>query len=132
MAFTVMACGCSAQGQRVLADKTTVPVCITHDCTEVSKNPPDLTGRRAKCCNTGIQPSGQELAFFVYCGPGSREATDICKCGYHRDAHDPEVMAARVPSNRKTVVELGKCKTGFVARGPLEFDRYYCGHAGWD
>ncbi len=129
--ITVMACGCAAGAKQSTYGSEPVPVCMTHNCTEVSTNPPDLAGRTAKCCSIGVQPSSQELAFFVYCGPGSREATDYCRCGYHRVAHDPEHMAQNVPSNRKTVVEQGKC-TGFVARGPLEFDRYYCGHAGWD
>ena len=63
---------------------------------------------------------------FEDCGPGSREASDICACGFHLKAHDPEFMSLNVPSNRRTVIEQGKC-VGFVARGPLEFDRYWCG-----
>ncbi len=129
--ITVMACGCAAGGKQSVKGVEMVPVCLAHNCTEVSTNPPDLTGRMAKCCKTGIVPSSQDLAFFVYCGPGSREATDYCKCGYALCAHQPEYMARNVASNHKTVVEQGKC-TGFVARGPLEFDRYYCGHSGWD
>jgi len=93
---------------------------------------PDLTGRMAKCACGRIEPSElKQRACFEYCGPGSQEAANSCKCGYHFCAHQAEYMARNVPSNRKTVVEQGKC-SGFVARGPLEFDRYYCGHAGWD
>jgi hypothetical protein len=98
--------------------------------TETQK--PDLTGRTAKCsCGNTMPSDSKHLAFFEYCGPGSREATETCKCGFFFSAHTAEGMARNVASNRKTVIEQGKC-TGFVARGPLEFDRYYCGCRGFD
>ena len=101
---------------------------------EVDTAPPDLSGRQAKCsCGRIEQSDAKRLAFFEYCGLGSRAATEICKCGYADVAHAVEGMARNVPSNRKTVIEDGRCKRGaFDARGPQEFDRYYCGHAGWD
>lgn len=117
---TYMKCGCVAQGVLtskggVALDKP-IPACVVHDCTEIADKP-DLSGRMAKCCDKSqVRPSSFDLAFFEYQGPGSRESTEMCKCGYHLVAHT---------SGRS------KCKT-FVARGPREFDRYYCGHAGWD
>jgi hypothetical protein len=91
----------------------------------------NLAGRTAKCSCGKTQPSGARLAFFEYCGPGSREAVDVCRCGYFLCAHTTEGMARNVASNRRTVIELGKC-TGFAARGPLEFDRFYCGCRGFE
>lgn len=87
----------------------------------------------AKCTEKCVlRPSTDaDLAFFEYTGLGSPDATDRCVCGYHRVAHDPEEMAKRVPGNRTTVVQDGKC-TGFRARGPAQYDRYYCGCRGWD
>ncbi len=83
---------------------------------------PDLTGRIAKCSCGNAQPSSTKLPFFEYCGPGSPTATNICKCGYAAVAHTPEVMA-----RNKGL----KC-TNFEPRGPLQFDRQYCGCRGWD
>ena len=93
---------------------------------------PDLTGRIARCSCGRTEPSDAKvLAFFEYCGPDSRRSQEQCKCGYNECAHDKEYMSRNVPSNRLTVVEQGKC-SGFQARGPLEFDMYYCGCRGWD
>jgi hypothetical protein len=92
---------------------------------------PDLSGRLAKCGCGAKKPSSPSLAFFEFRGPGSRTANDTCKCGYALAAHDPIEMARNVPSNRCTVVELGKCK-GFEPRGAYEFDSFYCGCRGWD
>lgn len=98
----------------------------------VAQSGPELIGRMAKCSCGRTEPShAKDRAFFEYCGPGSKEATETCKCGFYWCAHVAQYMARNVPSNRKTVVEQGKC-TGFVPRGAQEFDRYYCGHAGWD
>lgn len=93
---------------------------------------PDLTGRTAECGCGSTEPSSEKLAFFSFRGTGSRAASESCKnCGFYECAHDPAYMSRNVPSNRKTVVEQGKC-SGFTAHGPFEFDRYYCGHAGWE
>ena len=83
---------------------------------------PLVAGRMAKCTCGRTEPSSPKLAFFEFCGEGSRDAVDICGCGYHSVAHTPEVMA-RNPAL--------KCST-FKASGPREFDRYYCGCRGWD
>lgn len=122
-AHPMMKCGCAAQG--VITAKAGVkfdppiPACLIHDCYEPATDTPDLTGRMANCAygNHAIQPSDPEkLAFFEYRGPGSRWATDYCKCGFAKIAHDE----GRV-----------KCKT-FTPRGPNERDLHYCGCHGWD
>jgi len=108
---------------------------------------PSLEGRQAKCayhgqrtsprgsygggneCNYGqrdhkvctcVQPSSKELPFFEFLGEGSREATQICKCGYHKDAHGESPRHGRI-----------KC-TDFQPKGPQQFDKFYCGCSGWD
>ncbi len=123
----MMKCGCAAQG--VLTAKAGVkfdppiPACLIHDCYEVADSAPDLSGRMAQCSylpsGHAIKPSDPEaLAFFEYRGPGSKWATDICKCGYAKVAHDEKRI---------------KCKVGgFTPRGPHERDAYYCGCHGWD
>ena len=90
-----------------------------------------ISVRMARCSCGRTVPSSPDLAFFEDCGPGSKVATGSCVCGYYECAHDPAYMAKNVSSNRRTVVEQGKCG-GFRARGPLEDDRYYCGCWGWD
>lgn len=103
------------------------PSCVICSCNAVASQKPDLTGRIAKCtmCSTRL-PSNYGLAFFEYRGPGSIEATETCKCGYYKCAHE------RQPENvdPRSVIETGKCK-GFEARGPRE-DGFYCGCHGWD
>ena len=96
--------------------------------------PPDLTYRVARCTCGRTTPSTLDgsLAFFEFCGEGSPRATDICgECHYASCAHDPAYMAKNVPSNRKTVIEQGKC-SGFRPQGMLAFDSYYCGCRGWE
>lgn len=116
----LMKCGCVSQGvmtaiKGVMLDKP-IPACVVHDCSEPADAKPDLTGRTATCSGHAPKPSSFDLAFFEFLGAGSRNATEICKCGYTKIAHDN----GRV-----------KCKQ-FIARGPAEFDRYYCGCRGWD
>lgn len=125
MNITIMKCGCAANANCSsmggIKYDPPIPSCVIHDCIEPAENQPDLTGRMARCayfshCKS-IQPSDpKELAFFEYRGPGSPESRDICKCGYHLKAHEKPDF---------------KCKE-FVARGPNEFDMYYCGCRGWD
>lgn len=93
----------------------------------ISGQPP----RMARCSCGRTEPSSPSLAFFQDRSEGSALATDHCKCGYTLSAHTVEGMANNVPSNRRTVIEQGKC-TGFVPRGAHEFDSYYCGCRGWD
>lgn len=137
----LMKCGCVAQGVRTATDgvkHNPVPSCITHDCIEVADVKPDLADRMAKCSYSHERParnqrlgkspvpSSFDLAFFEYQGVGSREATDICVCGYAKVAHDnnggtcPEMSRTR-PASRK-----------FSPKGPQQFDRFYCGCFGWD
>lgn len=129
----MLACGHAANA----TDANGAPACAICICIDpgasVVADTPDLTNRTARCGCKRTRPSDpDELAFFEYCGPGSRRAHTSCKhCGYADVAHDPEHMARNVPSNRRTVVEQGKCK-GFEAHGAYEFDSYYCGHAGWN
>ena len=82
-------------------------------------------GRYAKCCaESPILPSSKDLAFFEYKGKGSYEATMSCKCGYYEVAH--------IPGETHTCTQYcGHCND-FQPHGPYEYDRYYCGHSGWD
>jgi hypothetical protein len=92
---------------------------------------PQLIGRTAKCgCGKSVPSTSHESLFgFEYRGPASSEATDICVCGYHKVAHDPEGVKNNV--YKRTVVQDGKC-SGFRPRGPREHDTFYCGCRGWD
>ena len=76
-------------------------------------------GRLARCYCGKTMPSSPSLAFFEFRGEGSMEATEHCKCGYHRIAHEPD-HARRVP-----------CRE-FTPKGAQQFDMYYCGCRGWD
>lgn len=73
--------------------------------------------RQARCsyCQR-VTPSNDKLPFFQDRGEDSKHATETCKCGYYKSAHD----AGRV-----------KCLS-FVPGGAHEFDGYYCGCRGWD
>lgn len=128
----MMKCGHAANA----TDSTGRPSCamcigIHPGADVIDPSFPDLGGRQAQCSCKRLKPSSATLPFFEYCGPESKEATESCTCGYFRVAHEPQGMAGNVPSNRKTVIEQGKC-SGFVSRGPREFDRFYCGCRGWD
>ncbi len=130
--MTYMACGHAANA----TDGKGQPACVIcvglNRGAETPVEPPDLSHRQARCYCGLIRPSDSEhLAFFEYRGPGSPTATDHCKCGYHLVAHDIGECRKRVASNQLTIVELGKCK-GFEARGPHEYDSFYCGCRGWD
>lgn len=102
-----------------------IPCCGICDCTEVDDAAPSLEGRQA-CCSHEYGPKGKhaivasssELAFFEYRGPGSREATQKCTCGYALVAHGKSGF---------------RCKSGgFKAKGPQQYDHHYCGCHGWD
>ncbi len=130
---TYMACGHAANA----TDGKGQPACAIcvglNRGAETPVEPPDLRHRQARCGCGAIEASDcKKLAFFEYRGDGSPAALTSCKkCGYHAVAHDPEECRKRVPSNRLTVVEQGKCP-GFEAHGPWEFDTFFCGCAGWD
>ena len=90
-----------------------------------------MTGRLARCSCGKTEPSFPALAFFEDRSADSRQANDTCQCGFFKIAHTKEGMANNVPSNRRTVIEQGKC-IGFRPHGAWEFDGYYCGCSGWD
>jgi len=100
-------------------------ICVgIHDTSPVTGPAPDLLIRKARCSCGAIRPSGLNLPFFEYRGPGSRYATDMCRnCSFSAIAHSPETMARN--NNLKC--------TSFEPRSDgHEYDSYYCGHGGWD
>ena len=119
----MMQCGHVAQGINL---KTKKPVCVI--CAGIDPgaeipmdivDEPDLTDRWAKCDDCGqVRKSTFELPFFNYKGPGSPWATKMCKCGIIEKAHDGRRLWTRC--------------TEFKARGPAQYDNYYCGCRGWD
>jgi hypothetical protein len=126
----MMKCGCVASATTMVNGKAQ-PCCPVHigltpDAMEVVPAP-DLTGRIAKCYGHNPVRSSTDLAFFVYKGPGSPYAKDVCQCGYHLDAHqhNPQRVEPR------SVVERGLC-SGFQPGGGLQFDEYYDGCHGWN
>jgi hypothetical protein len=80
--------------------------------------------RMARCGCGRMEPSSKDLAFFEFCGEGSKDALEICgNCGYHIVAHSP---------NHPRKHELPLVCLDFTPKGCQEFDRYYCGCRGWD
>jgi len=144
----LMKCGCVSHSVVTAIKGAPVdppqPSCVVHDCMEVAETKPDLTGRQAKCTyrhdgpkrpgshqqpGPSPVPSSYDLAFFEYCGPGSRQAIEYCVCGYLKVAHDKD--GGRCPSGQTLTGERGAGGM-FQAQGPLEYDRFYCGCFGWD
>lgn len=122
--MALLVCGCAPNARKVTPDGD-VPSCAVHGCTEELVPPPSLEGRMARCsCSREPRQSNTNLPFFEYRGPGSRDGTAICKCGYSVVAHDKKI------ADPKSVVS-SVCDS-FEARGPNEFDLYYCGHGGWN
>ena len=122
----LMKCGHSATGTDAKTGSPCCLICIGLDprAEEINDQPPSLSGRLARCSCGNTQPSSISLAFFEYLGAGSREALEHCKCGY-------EVKVHSLPRPLPTHLRGRLCDT-FTARGPSEFDRYYCGCRGWD
>lgn len=120
----LMKCGCVAQGHMTIIGgkpiDPPIPVCVVHDCTDIVKDMPDLTGRVARCSCGNTKPSSYDLAFFEYRGEGSKSAEQTCVCGYDKAPHDPDN-----PYHHNI-----KCRD-FRPRGPKD-DLYYCGCRGWD
>lgn len=86
---------------------------------------PNLTGRVA-CCHCGkTKPSDPDLFAFHFMGEGSDDAANICKCGYHKVAHQCD-------DDRVSPEPIGCLFGKFTARGPLDHDAFYCGCDGWD
>ena len=86
-------------------------------------------GRLARCpyCKT-TAPSSPALAFFEYRGPGSHEATEVCRhCRHYRVAHEHNsnrVNPEPGPQTRDHEFEADP-------KGRPE-DGFYCGCRGWD
>lgn len=125
----MMKCGCAANAEATRRDgrelNPPLPCCAIHDCIEIAETKPSLEGRKA-CCSYGkhrIVDSSWSLAFFEYHGPGSPSAEHQCVCGYTESAHQLEPIG--------TATYEIRCRN-FVARGPSQYDRYYCGCRGWD
>ena len=124
----MMKCGCAANAtcSSMGGEKydPPIPCCVIHDCIEVMEEKPDLTGRKSMCGYgdkkggnfPAVADSDWNLPFFEYRGPGSQEAEEKCKCGYHKVAHGKPHI---------------KCKK-FEAHGPYEHDKHYCGCCGWN
>ena len=125
MSKTMMKCGHTAQGHRVLSRDplTTVPVCVICSVTEQAP-PPDLTGRKAKCCSKKtVKPSSFDLPFFEFRGEGSPAALTLCRnCGFRDVAHERKKKGKKLPY---------VCDN-FERVGVHEYDHYYCGCRGWD
>jgi hypothetical protein len=84
--------------------------------------------RMAKCRCGRQEVSSKSLAFFSDQGADSSDAANTCgKCKYYECAHRTQ------PGNvdPRSVIELGRCD-GFVVRGALPHDQFYCGCRGWD
>lgn len=81
--------------------------------------------RMARCgCGRTERSNRETLAFFEFCGEGSKEATESCKnCGYHVIAHAPDHPRRN---------ELPMVCVDFTPKGSQEFDSYYCGCRGWE
>lgn len=141
----MMECGHAANATRTI-DGEQFPACVIcagkPEADRVAVNPPDLTGRRARCSyfdpalgscpkrpNDERHAGGSErasdpgLPFFEYLGRGSRHATKTCECGYFEVAHmNPNPLTGRP----------GIATHKFEPVGAAEFDRFYCGCWGWD
>lgn len=113
----MMKCGHAANA----TNKSGKPICaICHGLTpdaQIVVEPPNLTGRIAKCGCGNEKPSSLDLPFFEYCGPGSWSAS-ICTCGFAESAHE---------SGTHKIA----CKN-YNPRGDIGYDRFYCGCRGWD
>jgi hypothetical protein len=83
-------------------------------------------GRDAAIC-TCEEPSSKDLAFFEYCGDGSRDASLCRHCGMMPTAHG---------SDKRTCPSGGLKKhrpgTSYEPQGDTGHDRFYCGCHGWD
>lgn len=129
----MMKCGCAASSVMTAKGGVTfdppIPACMIHDCYEIAASPPDLTGREANCAygDHAVKPSSLDLAFFEFRGEGSREATEICKCGFSKKPHDDN--GGKIPPRRYAG---HKGCAGFTPKGPQARDKYYCGCRGWD
>lgn len=124
--MTMMRCGHAAN-----AEHEGNPCCVicagtSPDAYRVSDYPTDIVERKAKCGCGKVMSYSNTLAFYEYRGEGSRTSTHCKICGFSAQAHKEEK-----PAHYAT---LQKCKDEgtYTPQGGLEYDSFYCGHAGWD
>lgn len=112
----LLSCGCRANSTSNGQPSCAVHAGLVPDIHVVDT--PNLDERTAKCGCGQERPSSLRLAFFEYLGPGSPYSKETCECSYHLKAHLSDTRH--------------KKDHPFVAKGPSDTDRFYCGHAGWD
>ena len=79
--------------------------------------------RVARCSCGRTKPSTPDLPFLV---TAEEAVHNICVCGYHRVAHEEPTRSR--PHMLRTMSD----GHDFTQRPVGDFDRFYCGHAGWD
>lgn len=81
MSRPLMKCGHTANAVNSVTGKPVCAICVglTPDAEVVNENPPDLTGRVAKCYCGATKPSSFDLAFFEY---RPDKAWDSYYCGH--------------------------------------------------
>lgn len=125
----MMECGHSANATDADGNPSCVICWPEPGSSIVARSGPDLSNREATCYCTKppVKSDPERLAFFEYRGPGSKAATEYCKCGMARSIHQDQTDIPKwnIINNRIT-------RHDFVAKGPQQYDLYYCGCRGWD
>lgn len=110
MKRVLMKCGCVAQGVCDFKEgkklDPPIPVCVIHDCYDVEKEMPDLTGRTAKCSYFGAKKMRHKDECNYKC-----HGNPICICGDIPSSYD-------LPF--------------FKYQPDKPQDDFYCGCFGWD
>jgi hypothetical protein len=122
MPDVLMGCGHVANAVAAAGGEPVCAIClgINEGASIVAEHLPDLTNRDARCPCGKTEPSSFTLAFFEFTGEGSRAAIDSCaNCSFYEEAHLRTSKSNHICDN-------------FVPHGAWEYDRFYCGHAGWD
>lgn len=78
MSRPLMACGCVAQGDRIVEGRKVGPICAVHLEERVAPSP-HLTDRMARCDCGAARPSSLKLPLFVY---RAECETDRYYCGH--------------------------------------------------
>ena len=121
----MMKCGhaamatCSSKGGVTFSPP--IPSCVVCDCIEIAESSPDLAGRMARCDYFG--KSGWRDSGPIY---GGGECSNLASKGGCR---------CLVPSNigLPFFEYLGPGSNCYKAKnGPLEYDGFFCGCAGWN